>query len=425
MSVAAPTGLSPVREVLPNGAVALLQRTATHPAVAVVVGLPAGSGYDPPALSGVSHFVSRVIDRGTERLDADAIAEALDGRGVALGTSVTRHTFSLSVTCLAEDLEPVLEVLADIVMRPTFAQAEVETRRGEIATAIRQDEDNPAAVAGERLMELLYPDGHPYGRPSRGTLETVAAIDRQALVSFHRARFTPAGLQIVIVGDAPVEAMLASAARAFGEWRGPHAELLAPPPAPGPASRELVIVPMMSKVQVDLAYGLTTVTRADPDYHALVLMNTVLGQYGLGGRLGDSIRERQGMAYYAFSSFDANVAEGPFVVRAGVAPEHVDRTIASIDEEIHRMLASGVSASELADARRYLVGSMPRVLETNDGIASFLQSVELFGLGLDYDRRLPMLLEAVTREDVLRAARRVLHPERAAIVIAGPYADPR
>ena len=104
-------------------------------------------------------------------------------------------------------------------------------------------------------------------------------------------------------------------------------------------------MPMMNKAQADIAYGFTTITRRDPDYYAVTLMNNVLGQYGLGGRLGDSIRERQGMAYYVFSCFDANVVEGPLVIRAGVAPENVDRTIASIDEEVRRHRRSdGVTA---------------------------------------------------------------------------------
>jgi zinc protease len=180
-------------------------------------------------------------------------------------------------------------------------------------------------------------------------------------------------------------------------------------------------VPMAGKAQADVAYGFVSVARTDSDYHALLLMNNVLGQYGLGGRLGDSIRERQGMAYYAFSSFDPNVAEGPLMIRAGVAPANVDRTLASIDEEVRLILRSGVSVSELADAKRYLIGSMPRNLETNSGIASFLHSAEFFDLGLDYDRRVPGLLQAVTLDQVHAATRRVLDPDRPAVAIAGPY----
>ena len=182
---------------------------------------------------------------------------------------------------------------------------------------------------------------------------------------------------------------------------------------------------MMNKAQADIGYGFTTIVRSDPRYYAYTLMNNALGQYGIGGRLGDSIRERQGMAYYVFSSFDANVVEGPLIVRAGVNPANVDRAVASIDEEMRRMAAEGLTPDELADCKQYLIGSIPRLLETNGAIATFLQTAEFFGLGLDHDLQLPSLLDAVSLEDVHAAARETLDVNRAAIVIAGPYEKPR
>jgi zinc protease len=180
---------------------------------------------------------------------------------------------------------------------------------------------------------------------------------------------------------------------------------------------------MMNKAQTDIAYGFTTIRRADPAYDALRLMNNVLGQYALGGRLGDSIRERQGMAYYVSSAVDPNVIEGPLLIRAGVSPANVARAVASIDEELTRLVDEGLSAKEVDDSRRYLIGSIPRALETNTSIATFLQTAEFFGLGTDYDVRMPELLRAVTLDQVNAVARRVIDPARAAIVIAGPYEE--
>jgi len=150
-------------------------------------------------------------------------------------------------------------------------------------------------------------------------------------------------------------------------------------------------------------------------------MNVILGQYALGGRLGDTIREREGMAYYVSSSLDANVVEGPLVIRAGVGPANVDRAVAAIDDEIRRLVADGVTARELDESRRFLIGSIPRALETNAAIANFLQNAEFFGLGLDYDTRLSTLLQAVTLDEVNEAARRAVDVDRATTVIAGPY----
>jgi zinc protease len=416
-------GLAPTRAALANGAVVLAQQTVTHSAVTMLVAVRAGSAHDPADRLGLAHFVSKVIDRGTDARSGDAIAEALDGRGVTLNSSVGRHLLTLGCTCLAEDFDDMIGLVADIVRRPTFPQTEVDTRRGEIVTAIRQDEDSPATMAVDGLMGLLYPDGHPYGRPTKGVVATVEATTRADLAAYHQARFSPEHLIVVIVGDVSAPRGIAAAERVFGDWHTPRSAPLVLPPLGPAAGRRRQVIPMMNKAQADVAYGFVTVTRRDPDYYALTLMNNVLGQYGLGGRLGDSIRERQGMAYYAFSSFDGNVAEGPLVIRAGVAPENVDRTVASIDEEVRTMLREGVTAAELADAKRYLIGSMPRNLETNSGIASFLHTAEFHGLGLDHDQRLPALLDAVTLEDVHAATRRILDPDRAAVVIAGPY-DP-
>jgi zinc protease len=152
-------------------------------------------------------------------------------------------------------------------------------------------------------------------------------------------------------------------------------------------------------------------------------MNNVLGQYALGGRLGDSIRERQGMAYYVTSGFEPNVLPGPLMIRAGVSATNVTRAIDSIDEELRLVVRDGVTARELDESRRYLIGSLPRALETNGGIAQFLQTTEFFGLGLDYDVRLPDLLEAVTLDEVNATARQLLDPARGTIVVAGPISQ--
>jgi zinc protease len=290
-----------------------------------------------------------------------------------------------------------------------------------VITAIRQDDDNPAVRASEALMARLYPGGHPYGRPTKGSVPIVESLTRDQLVRLHEERFAPGALTAVVVGDVDDAKMKEVAARVFGSWRKPEPLPIALPQPHPATARTRVVIPMMNKSQADIACGFVTITRRDPDYYALWLMNNAFGQYAIGGRLGDSIRERQGMAYYVSSSLDANVVEGPLVIRAGVSPANVDRAVASIDEEIARLLADGLTPKELDESRRYLIGSIPRALETNAAIANFLVAAEFFGLGLDYDRRLPALLGAVTLDEANAAARRTLDPGRASVVVAGPY----
>ena len=422
MTIASRRGLAPARAVLGNGAVVIAKESPTTPAVTVHASFRAGTVFDPPDQAGLSHFVSRTIDRGTETRPANCIAEDLDGRGVSLSTSMNRHALSLVCTCLVEDLVPILNLLADIVMHPTFPKDEVDTRRGEIVTLIRQDEDNPAALATEGLLTELYGAAHPYGRRPRGSVEGVETIGSAALRRFHAERFGPGSLSLVLVGDIEPARAIDAAGTAFGQWAA-ATPLTFEVPEVAPAScRRVRVISMMNKAQADIAYGFTSVRRSDPGYYAYWLMNNILGQYAIGGRLGDSIRERQGMAYYVFSALDANIIPGPLTIRAGVSSANVDRAVTSIDEELQTLAAEGPTESEMTESKQYLIGSLPRTLETNLGIATFLQTEEFFGLGLDYDLRVPDLLRTVTREDVNAAVQRTLIPSHATVVIAGPYA---
>ena len=414
-------GLAPVRTTLDSGAILIVKRTTTTPAVSINIAIRAGSVCDPAGAEGTTWLLSRVIDRGTVTRSAQAIAEDLDGRGITLNISVTRHLFSLVCTCLAGDFEAVLTLLGDIIMSPTLPEEEIATRKGEVITAIRQDDDNPAVQATESLMALLYPDPHPYGRRTKGSIAIVEGISRDRLVRLHAERFAPGELAAVIVGDVDPGRARDVAERLFGAWRKPAPAAVAVASPPRATARRRLVVPMMNKAQTDIAYGFTAVRRNDPEYYACWLMNHALGQYAIGGRLGDSIRERQGMAYYVSSALDANVAEGPLAIRAGISPANVERAIASIDAELALVHREGITSHELEASRTYLVGSMPRALETNAGIAGFLQTAECFGLGLDYDLRLPGLLRGVTLDAARAAARRLVDPARATIVIAGPY----
>ena len=421
MTTAMQSGLDAARHVLDNGVVVISKEAHTVPAVTIQLSVKAGSVYDTNERLGLSHLAARVLDRGTERRSSDDIAEALDAHGVSLSVAANRHVLTVSCTCLTEDFEAMLELVGEVIVQPAFPGDEIDKRRGEVLNAIRQDEDSPAAVATQTMFAMLYPGGHPYGRPAKGNADSVNRIQRDDLLAFHQSRFAPETTTAIIVGDVNRQRAIEVAERVLGSWRKPALADLTVPHPPADRRRIEAVMPMMNKAQADIAYGFTTIVRSDPRYYAYALMNNALGQYGIGGRLGDSIRERQGMAYYVFSSFDANVVEGPLFVRAGVNPANVDRAIASIDEEMRRMATEGLSAAELADCKQYLIGSIPRLLETNGAIAVFLQTAEFFGLGLDYDQRLPSLFGAVTVDDVNAAARHAIDPARAQIVVAGPY----
>ncbi|HEY2434287.1 MAG TPA: pitrilysin family protein [Vicinamibacterales bacterium] len=423
MSSTVARGLAPLRQRLDNGVVATVQETAFSPAVTISLAFRAGSLYEPDTRPGLAWFLGRVIDRGTTSRSASDIADGLDDRGVALRVTTNRHVTALSCTCLSEDFGPVVDILADIVRHPSFPPEEIEKRRVETITAIRQDQDNPGVRASEALQALLYPAGHPYGRPAKGTISAVEALTRDELLAQAALRFAPATLSAVVVGDVRASEAVDRVAAVFADWTAvAGGERGVPTPHPSFGAR--LAVEMPEKSQSDIAYGFVAVNRLDPAYCAHWMMNTILGQFGLGGRLAENIRERQGMAYYAFSSFDPSLGPGPLVIRAGVDPANVGRALEAIDAEVGALARDGATERELLETRQYLIGSIPRMLENNAAIAVFLQTSEFFELGLDYDRRLPDLLRRVTLDDVNAAAAAVLDPSRACVAVAGP-ASPR
>ena len=443
--------LKPTRVMLPNGITVLAKANHTSPTVSILVGVRTGAYADPLEKDGTAALCARVLDRGTSKRTAEAIADDLDGRGASLSVVAGRHQMALAATCLADDFKPVLTLVADVARHPGFVDNEIATRREALITSIRQEEDNPATMAGDAFAKALYGD-HPYARKVRGTIHGLESIRRQDLVRFHQKGFDPPMLAVVVVGDLVEEYALDVITKLFGDWSASAKAAADKTSASAPAStaakatanksanapagqdavikvpdlaipqeRRLVTVPMMNKSQADVVYGFVGVKRSDPEYHAISVMNNALGQYAIGGRLGDSIRERQGMAYYVFSSLDATFGPGPFTIRAGVSASNVEKTISSIDQELNLVLTKGFTAQEVDESKSYMVGSMPRQLETNAAIASFLLNVETFGLGLDYDERLPGLIGAVTKEAVDAAARRLLDPLKATIGVAGPW----
>lgn len=423
-------GLNPKRVTLDNGVTVIAKSNHTTPALSILVGVRNGAYSDPPEREGTAALCARVLDRGTVTHSADAIADDLDGRGASLSVAAGRHQMAIAATCLSDDFSAVLTLAADIARHPRFADGEIETRRDNLITSIRQEEDNPAAMAGDAFAKALY-GTHPYARKVRGTIAGIETIRRQDLVRFHQKGFDPSALSVIVVGDVEEEAAIAAVSKLFGDWspakKAPGSaeasarQAVVVPDAPANSQRQLVAVPMMNKAQADVVYGFVGIRRSDPGYTAYSVMNNALGQYAIGGRLGDSIRERQGMAYYVFSSLDATFGQGPFTIRAGVSAANVEKTIASIDAELTAILEKGFTAQEIDESKSYMIGAIPRQLETNAAIAAFLLTVDTFNLGLDYDQRLPGLIGAVTKESAEAAAKKLFDPSRATIAVAGPW----
>lgn len=413
------------RARLDNGLVVVARENRAALSIAARFVLAGGAAFDPDDKEGTAALAAGLLDRGAGALPAEAIAEFFDDLGVEFAAGARRDTLEIGLRLLSPHLPGVLERLRLIVAEPSFPEAEVRRQKGQTLTAIAERDQDTAAVAEMALAAALYPAGHPYRRPRLGTRDSVARIERADLEAFHRERFRPAGAVLSLAGDLDPRRVVDLVAERFGSWKGGGtgpASATIPDPLP-PGGPIVVVKPIEGKTQADLALGFKGPRRLSPDLPAALVLNNILGEFSLGGRLGKAIRDRAGLAYYVYSHVTAGLGAGPFVARAGVAPDGVRRALDLMKRTIERVVRRGVTPAELADSKQALAASLPRRLETNPEAAAVLADAEFYGLGIDYPERLPALIRAVTRDDVERSARTYLALGRHVLVVAGPAPD--
>ena len=408
------------RYQLPNGIVILARPNFNSPSVALSGYLQAGAIFEPDEKLGLADFTSSALMRGTAFRNFQEIYDALESAGASLGFDGGVHTTSFGGKALAEDLGLLLAILSESVRQPVFPEEQVERLRMQLLTGLQIRAQDTGDMASLTFDQIVYA-GHPYRRPEDGTIETVQAITRQDLAEFHRRYFGPRGMVIVVVGAVEPPQVIEQVTAAFGEWVNPDQPDQPALPALVPLEEtrtQQVTIP--GKFQTDIVLGVAGPPRRSPDFTAASLGNSVLGQFGMMGRIGDSVREKAGLAYYASSSLSGGIGPGPWSISAGVDPANVERAIALIRQEIARFINEPVAAEELADSQANFIGRLPLSMESNGGVAGALLNLERHNLGLDYFRRYAALVQAVTLEDVLETARRYLHPERLGVAIAGP-----
>ncbi len=408
------------RVILPNGITILTRSNFNSPSVAMSGYFDAGALFDPDEKLGLADFVTSALMRGTKKHNFDEIYNILESVGASLGFSTGVHRSGFNGRSLAEDLPFLLSLLSEALMQPTFPKTEVEKLRAQILTGLAINAEDTAEMASQAFDKILYRD-HPYSRPDEGTPETVKRITRDDLVKFHRTHYGPRGMVIAIVGAVEAEKAVRQVERALGGWQVKGQK--EPPPIPDVKPLRKTITKhhrIAGKSQSDIVIGTNGPKRRDPEYMSAVLGNNVLGQFGMMGRIGDSVRERAGLAYYAYSSLNAGIGPGSWEVSAGVNTGNVRKATDLIVEELRRFVDEGVTEDELADSKANFIGRLPLSLESNRGVAGALLNIERHDLGLDYYLRYADLVNQVTRGDVLDTARRFIDPERLAIAVAGP-----
>jgi len=406
------------RTQLGNGITLLVRENHAAPVVVLEGCLAVGSVHEAADKAGLASFTASLLTRGSHGYDFDTFNETVEAVGASVSAGAGDHQTSFSTESLAEDFPRMVELLADVLCRPTFPAGQIERVRGQWLVHLQEREQNTRSVASRRFHELLYGD-HPYGRPGSGYPETIQSISLEDVVAFHRENYGPEGAIVVISGDIDTEAAMELIRAQLGDWRGSSPQQTLPLVSPQREIRSESVV-MPGKVQSDILIGCLAIARSDPDYFAVQVANSILGQFGMMGRLGEVVREEQGLAYYSYSMLDTDIGPGPWLAAAGVNPVNVELAVESVRAEFARLGAEPVSDEELSDSQANMTGRLPLALETNDGVSSQLLSMEWYGLGLDYLHRYADNVNAITAADVQRVAAKYLTADAYTLVVAGP-----
>ena len=409
------------RTRLSSGITILGHERRLTPAVVMRASIQAGAMYDPPGKEGLAYFTARMMQRGTSRHTFQQISEITDRVGASLSVDGQEHTAQISARCLRDDLDMLVGLIAEVVRQPIFPAPEMEKLRGEVLARLREQQDDTQSIAERRFLELAYPADHPYHHWIMGSEASVASFSRDDLASFHGRYVQPNRMSIAVAGDVGFDEFVDKISKAFSGWNatGPSAPFAVPNVEPPNSTMRRDFI-LSGKTQTDIALGRPTLKRSNPDFYALSMANLILGGLGLYGRLGTSVRDQQGLAYYVYSDVEAALGPAPWEVRAGVNPANVERAIESVLAEVDRIRTQPVGEDELADGKSYLTGVLPLSLETNGGVARILQSIETYDLGLDYLDRYPGIINGLTRDQVHDAAQRYFSTDRVVIVTAGP-----
>lgn len=397
--------------------VLLLSERHSLPVVSMNVMIKAGEINVSGEKAGTAYLTGLMLTEGTKSRTANQISESIEFVGGGLHSSGGVETSSVAVGVLKKDLNLGLDLLSDVILNPSFPEKELERKKKELEGSIVAKEDEPGTIASEAFYKALYP-GHPYGRPTEGTLESLSKIGREDLISFYSQYYAPNNAIIAVVGDVTEKEMVAALNKAFKLWK--KRPIPSPPSSPEDwltSARNIVIDKKIT--QANIVLGHPGISRENPDYYAVSVMNYILGSGGFASRLMDNIRDNKGLAYDVHSAFNANKYGGTFVAVMQTKNDSAKEAIAETLKEINRIQNEPVADQELADAKAFLTGSFPLRMDTNTKISGLMTSMEYYNLGFDYPTRYREYINGVTKEDVQRAARKYLHPNRYLLVVVG------
>lgn len=415
----------PVREVnfppyeirtLPNGLQVITVLHHEQPAVTMRLLVKAGGAQDPEGKRGVASLVASLLDQGTTTRGSQQIADQIDSIGGLLGTGSADDFTSVSVVVMKDSFEVGMDLLADVIRNPAFAPDEIERQTEQAISSQRVNAQDPDYIASVLFDRLVY-GFHPYGLPGSGTAETLQSITRADLQEFHRRHFVPNNMVLAIVGDVTRDEAFGAAERVFGAW--PRREVPTPRVTePPPPTRRIVIVDKPDAVQTEIRMGQLAIPRKHADYLTWDLTVKVLGGEG-ANRLHRVLRSERGLTYGASAEAGPRKQAGDYVAETDTRTDATGETLRLMMDEFSRLQRQRVSDRELADAQAYLAGSFPLTIETPNQIATQIINNVMYELPVEEITTYRERVLAITPDDIQRAAREYIKPDRLSIVLVG------
>jgi zinc protease len=409
----------PFETTLANGLQVVIVEDPRLPLVSYRLALRAGDANDPADMPGLLDMVTGLLSEGTARRTSKQIADEVARYGATLTAGANADYSTVAASALSTYGNEIMDLLADVVLNPTFPESEVNLAQQNALQGLQQQRSQPGFLANERMAQVLFGQ-HPYSVVS-ATPESIKAMTHDRLLAFHRSMFVPNNSVLIIVGDVRRDEVLRRVNDLFGKWTKGQTDTRQFPQPPARTARSLYIVDRPGSAQSNIVIANPAINRTSGDYFPMLLMNVVLGA-NASSRLFMNLREQKGYTYGAYSELDTRRLAGSFRETAEVRAPVTGASLKEFFYELGRIRDEVVSDKEIRDAKSFLTGVFPLQIETQEGLINRLVQIKMYNLPADYLQTYRDRINAVTASDIQRVARQYVQPDKAAIVIVGDAA---
>lgn len=403
------------KKILPNGLTVLHSEKHNLPIVMITMIVKAGLLDESKEKAGLAHLTAELLDEGTKKRKSAEISEDIEFIGAGLGASAGGDYTTITLSVLKKDIEKGFEIFSDIILNPVFPQEELNRKIELIKGSLKQKEEDPSFLAERSFKKETFGE-HPYGRLVEGSAETLSEITREDLLRFHLKYFIPNNAILSVVGDLTPGELNSLIKKYLDSWKMADLPERKIHPMNEEKTKKAVKIDR-DVTQATIIIGHLGISRDNPDYYAVSVMNYILGSGGFASRLMQKIRDELGLAYDVSSFFTTSKEKGLFQAEVQTKNESANTATEEILKQIEKIRDEKVSDEELSGAKDYLTGSFPRRLDTSRKIADFLATVEFYNLGLDYAEKYTSFINAVTKEDVQRVAGKYLDAENFVLIV--------